>query len=175
MCLFFQWGGGSLIWRNKISAFIFVGAQLPSEFSNSSSRHTWASKVQSLLHSSLSRECPNFSADILNQIGLPKFIQEDFSSKYRQGWVMAINNNFDIIQQNKLRILKHHLPWKMMSYILKAQRRQFTKLRISSHQLAAETGRYTRPITPRHERVCKNCDKTDIGDEFHFLLKCRNF
>ena len=61
------------------------------------------------------------------------------------------------------------------NYVLnqrKAKRRQFTKLRISSHHLDVETGRYTRPITPRHLRICKNCNLEEIGDEFHFLLKC---
>ena len=47
-----------------------------------------------------------------------------------------------------------------------AKRRNFTKLRISSHHLAIEKGRYTRLITPREQRFCNNCS------ELEKLLTC---
>ena len=53
--------------------------------------------------------------------------------------------------------------------------RHFTKLRISSHRLAIETERYTRPITLKNERFCNNCDLLVVGDEFHFLSACHKF
>ena len=48
-------------------------------------------------------------------------------------------------------------------------------LRISSYRLAIETGRYTRPITPKNERFCNNCYQLVVGDEFNFLLTCHKF
>ena len=44
------------------------------------------------------------------------------------------------------------------------------KLRCSSHTLAIEKGRYTRPKTPVNQRVCLKCKV--LENEFHFVLKC---
>jgi hypothetical protein len=41
---------------------------------------------------------------------------------------------------------------------------------VSDHSLEIETGRY-KTIT-REERICKNCNLNEIGDEYHFFLKC---
>jgi hypothetical protein len=49
-------------------------------------------------------------------------------------------------------------------------RQLFTKFRVSDHSLEIETGRYEN-IT-REERICKNCNLEEIGNEYHFFLKC---
>ena len=49
-------------------------------------------------------------------------------------------------------------------------RNAFSKLRLSSHQLAIETGRHTG--IERQNRKCTLCTKDDIEDEFHFVLIC---
>ena len=49
-------------------------------------------------------------------------------------------------------------------------RQLFTKFRVSDHSLEIESGRY-KNIT-REERICKNCNFNEIGDEYHFFLKC---
>ena len=46
-----------------------------------------------------------------------------------------------------------------------------TKIRISAHQFAIETGRYMKPPLPLPERCCKNC-KNKVEDEKHFILYC---
>ena len=53
-------------------------------------------------------------------------------------------------------------------------RKKLTKLRISAHSLAIETGRYTNPKTPKTERFCKFC-KDKIEDEHHFLFICPKY
>ena len=50
-------------------------------------------------------------------------------------------------------------------------RQLFTKFRVSDHSLEIESGR-NKNIT-REERICKNCNLNEIGDEYHFFLKCR--
>ena len=47
-----------------------------------------------------------------------------------------------------------------------------TKLRISAHKLAIETGRYARPFIPSNMRKCLLCDSGEVEDEFHFLFNC---
>ena len=45
-----------------------------------------------------------------------------------------------------------------------------TKMRISCHLLPIESGRYKK--IPGVERLCPLCNRSEIGDEFHYLLKC---
>jgi hypothetical protein len=49
-------------------------------------------------------------------------------------------------------------------------RRAITKLRISSHRLKIETGRYLK--LEANKRLCNKCDLNKIEDEIHFLLEC---
>ena len=46
-----------------------------------------------------------------------------------------------------------------------------TKLRLSNHKLAIETGRYVRPYNKPKERICSICKK-DVEDEIHFSILC---
>jgi hypothetical protein len=45
-----------------------------------------------------------------------------------------------------------------------------TRWRLSSHRLKIETGRYTRPITERENRLCDVCNV--IEDEYHAIFDC---
>ena len=49
-------------------------------------------------------------------------------------------------------------------------RSTLTRLRISSHQLAIETGRYDK--LQRSDRLCTTCDMGVLDDEQHFLAEC---
>ena len=57
------------------------------------------------------------------------------------------------------------------SVYISKHRRAITKLRLSSHHLNIETGRWRRPNpVPRAERRCRTCDV--VEDEYHFLFEC---
>ena len=49
-------------------------------------------------------------------------------------------------------------------------RKNLTRLRISSHKLSVETGRFNK--TPLENRLCAMCDKGLVEDEFHFMISC---
>ena len=49
-----------------------------------------------------------------------------------------------------------------------------TKLRLSNHRLAIETGRYVRPYKKPTERICPLCKK-EAEDEKHFLVSCLGY
>ena len=55
----------------------------------------------------------------------------------------------------------------------KKYRNAISKLRLSSHRLAIESGRYTG--TERQNRKCIFCTTNDIEDEFHFVLICPSY
>jgi len=58
--------------------------------------------------------------------------------------------------------------------LIKKYRYAFTRLRTSSHILAKETGRWTKPhSTPRFERKCQLFNT--LQDEFHFMLECPHY
>ena len=69
---------------------------------------------------------------------------------------------------------KFKKEFKLENYLLQFPsyfRRNFSKLRISAHNLAIETGRYTKPTeTPREKRICFHCK--EIENEFHFIFNC---
>ena len=50
-------------------------------------------------------------------------------------------------------------------------RMALSRLRLLSHTLGIEIGRYP-PRIPRNERYCTYCLKHDIDNEFHFVLEC---
>ena len=45
-----------------------------------------------------------------------------------------------------------------------------SRLRLSAHQLRIETGRYAQNRIESILRLCTLCNKSDIGDVFHFVL-----
>ena len=51
--------------------------------------------------------------------------------------------------------------------------RELTKLRLSSHSLLIEKGRYFRPKIKRENRLCSQCNQ--IEEEQHFLIHCTKF
>ena len=51
-------------------------------------------------------------------------------------------------------------------------RQAVTKLRISSHRLPVESGRYNN--VPFDKRTCKLCNLNEVGNEQHYLIQCSN-
>ena len=50
-----------------------------------------------------------------------------------------------------------------------------SRLGLSAHQLRIETGRYAQNRVARALRLCTPCNKSDIEDEFHFVLLCPSY
>ena len=49
----------------------------------------------------------------------------------------------------------------------------FLKFRTLNHKLPVQKGRIQN--IPRPERLCTKCNDEDIGDEFHYIMKCPFF
>ena len=65
--------------------------------------------------------------------------------------------------------LQTHKIYSENVYVPDYMRTAFTRLRIMSHDLRIETGRWSR--TPRELRVC-NCDSETVQSELHVLIDC---
>ena len=55
-------------------------------------------------------------------------------------------------------------PFQFVRYII--------KYRLSNHKLPVEKGRYT--DLERSERICDICDMNVLGDEYHYVMECKN-
>ena len=48
-----------------------------------------------------------------------------------------------------------------------------TRWRLPNHKLNIEVGKYTKPLTPRNERLCDYCEL--LEDEYHAIFVCPKF
>ena len=98
-------------------------------------------------------------------------------TKYQEYWSKNLNNDkFDSVG-NKFSLyseLKSEITFETYLDLLKnfKTRVAVTKMQISCHLLPIESGRYKK--IPTAERICPLCNRSAIGDEFHFLLKCNH-
>ena len=51
----------------------------------------------------------------------------------------------------------------------------FTKIRLCSHKLYIERGRWIVPKVEYHKRMCTLCTINDIQDENHIIMMCSNY
>ena len=92
-----------------------------------------------------------------------KHFRQSLESKYTSQWKSHISKSENPNSPNKLKnYAEFKNDFKIENYVLSCPletRRNFTKFRISAHSLAIETGRYTKPKTPREERICTLCNR----------------
>ncbi|KAL4240483.1 hypothetical protein ACF0H5_001275 [Mactra antiquata] len=86
-----------------------------------------------------------------------------------QGWHGRIG------ESSRASFYKHFSSFKFQPYLDICQipkfRYQLTRLRVSSHSLYVESGRWVKPNPiPFNERICSACNK--LEDEYHFILEC---
>ena len=96
-------------------------------------------------------------------------LRQRLKDQYIQDWSNALENS------SRARFYSNISGFYLQPYLEFITIRKFriamTKLRLSSHRLEVETGRWTRPVsTPFDDRKCHICNK--LEDEFHFLFEC---
>ena len=90
---------------------------------------------------------------------------------FTQTWRTDVENN------QKLTLYKHfkcNFEYERYMYMIqhKKYRNALAQLRLASHGLHIETGRYGRNRLERNERLCHLCSDGDIEDEYHFVFIC---
>ena len=101
-----------------------------------------------------------------------KLIIQRILDIYKQSWYTNINNSNKLDYYSKY---KHSFVHeKYINCIFDNKFRiSLTKFRLSSHDLAIETGRYTN--IPRDQRICLQCNMNMVESEYHFLLVCPKY
>ena len=116
-------------------------------------------------------------------IGIVHIIRQRLKNIELQRWLSEINNDIrkDANQSNKMRtyrLFKTIDNYKCEDYLHQVintrHRIALTKLRLSNHKLAIETGRYSRPFKKPEERTYPIC-KIEMEDEYHFLNICHAY
>ena len=94
-----------------------------------------------------------------NDIGIFNIIKQRLEDIELQRWLSDENNDVrnDANRLCQVTNIRHRIT--------------LTKLRLSNHKLAIETGRYVRPYKKLEERICPICKK-DVEDEIYFLTLC---
>ena len=89
---------------------------------------------------------------------------------FLQEWQSSINES-SLLDTYKL--FKANFEYETYLDILPLNlRSMLSKLRLSSHSLRIQTGRYSNVCLPRNERICLYCTTRDIEDEYHFVITC---
>ena len=102
--------------------------------------------------------------------------KRNLSKEYQEYWSKDLNKDkFDSSVANKLSLyseLKNEVRFESYLDLIKnvKTRVAVNKMRISCRLLPIESGRYKK--IPRAERLCPLCNRSEIGDEFYYLLKC---
>ena len=105
-----------------------------------------------------------------------RMFKRNLFKEYQEYWSKSLNKDkFDSSVGNKLSLyseVKNEVRFESYLDLIKnvKTRVAVTKMRISCHLLPIESGRYKK--IPRVERLCPLCNRSEIGDEFHYLLKC---
>ena len=95
--------------------------------------------------------------------------KQRLTDNFIQGWNAEISNSsrgntYSLIADFNFKCYLDFITIRKFRYA-------FTRLRVASHRLEIEAGRWHQPNRiPVEERKCVNCNS--LEDEFHFLLEC---
>ena len=98
------------------------------------------------------------------------FEKERFTDNFVQGWDDEVHNSSSA---NTYKLISNFSFKDYLDFVtVRKFRYAFTRLRVASHRLEIETGRWHTPDrTPIEERKCLFCNC--LEDEFHFVLECQ--
>ena len=94
-------------------------------------------------------------------------------SVFKETWLENINNisRFPLLRSYR-KFKQNFISEPYLTLVLNENhRKSITRLRVSSHHLAIETGRWQKPKVDEKLRLCTSCRV--IEDELHFLCHCR--
>jgi len=99
-------------------------------------------------------------------------VRQRIRDQFQQTWLESISNMPKLSYYCKFKSTFEYEDY--LDYVSQEKSRiTLTRLRLSSHNLEIETGRYRN--VDRNNRVCRLCSLNTIESEYHFLLCCTTF
>ena len=141
------------------------------------SKKTWINIINNIVTEA------GYNLKNLSSKSIP-YIKKHLQKVYDKLWFDAVQNQGCKRDEGKLSTYRQiKFNFKMEEYLtsvrVKKHREALTKMRISAHRFAVETGRYTRPPTPRCDRICQycrqKCNENIVENEFHIVTECPRF
>ena len=125
---------------------------------------TWVSKVKDIA------EKYNYAIDEPNVV--ISDVKNKLNNFFVEHWWSSIQSSSRFSKLELYKNIKKGFHFETYFDLAKdlKYRNTITKMRFSSHPLEIESGRYTKPKTPRSNRLCSRCKV--IEDERHFILDC---
>jgi len=128
----------------------------------------WASKVKGLLS-----KLGFYEVWLAQGVGNYKLFLSKLNQRIRDTYIQETNNSFNT--SHRAQLYRHLFDNKFSYYLdvvkIKKYRIALSRLRVSSHRLAVESGRWRKPENvPFDQRVCASCNV--LEDEYHFVLEC---
>ena len=135
-----------------------------------SASNSWYNTVK---HISDFLDIPLSSSAVMKQSAFKSNLSKILKEKYLNEWYSA-KQAYSVGKLDTYTKIKNHFGFeKYLNSLSFPFRRDITRLRISSHRLSIEIGRYAR--IDRTDRLCSKCTLGVLGDEIHFLLECPAF
>ena len=140
------------------------------------SKLCWLSKIQNI-YNSAGLSCKFSSAGTESTKQHVNEVMMRLSDQFIQDWFNQINKPEGKKGSNKLRTYKLFKDNFELEYYLTAvptvrYRIALTKICVSCHRLAIETGRYQKPTSlPINQRLCTLCNQ--VEDEIHLICVCK--
>lgn len=130
------------------------------------SRNCWANKVKSLIDELGFTEIMNSYDENVNYLPI---IKRRLRDQYIQTWNASIRDTPKIEYYCGFKT-----TFELETYLTCIKndnlRQQLSRLRLSSHSLEIEVGRYNGTV--RENRICKLCNLNVVESEYHFVSVC---
>jgi exonuclease III len=141
---------------------------LKTDFENHPNKANWCSLVKSLLCS-----LGFHDAWLMQSVGnIDMFlfvVKQRLRDHFVQNWSSRLQDSSRALFYRQISCFKLQPYLSLVN--VKKYYCELARLRVSSHRLHIETGRWTKPnSTPINERICYACGI--LEDEFHFILEC---
>ena len=101
-------------------------------------------------------------------------INQRILDQYIQSWNAAVRITSKLDYYENIKTTFEYEPY-LDILANSASRRALTQLRICSHNLEIEFGRFNNIRVSRENRLCKLCNMKSVESEFHFLLVCPKY
>jgi hypothetical protein len=129
----------------------------------------WALNVKEMLYNNGFGNIWEFQ-NTCNLKHFHKEFKQRLIDNFIQGWNVKLQNNkvLDLYTSFKTNFEYEFY----LDYLSTDLRPYLSRLRLSSHSLRIQTGRYAGQRLDRNQRKCLLCNNGDIEDEYHFVLIC---
>ena len=96
--------------------------------------------------------------------------KQKLKDQYMQSWHALVDKSSSSVNYRTFKVTFEMNNY--FSYLSNTKCKTLTAFRTRNHRLPVEVGRWSG--IPLNERLCWLC-KAEVGDEFHYLLKCTHF